>query len=401
MTFPIDGAMRPRRPWVSLAIAVAVLTPTPWVAAADASGSPAAPRPWTWSVVYKADVLAASAPRAFASMDNLNAQVDVDGAALLGWDDTAIHGELLANHGSKLNRRVGTTQGISNIEVVQNSVRLYATWIEHQLKATKTRVLVGLYDLNSEFYATDASGMLIHPSFGIGIDFSQSGRNGPSIFPNLGLGVRVRQPIGQGGYLQVAAIDGVPGDPDHPGRTAVRLGRSDGALLVGEAGWQQPGESGPGPGHWGIGIWQYTRASDRADDAPAQRNQGVYAVAQSLLGGSGAGRTTGFVRAGAANRRVNGVDLAMDAGMLIATPFGARGPRAMTAGVAIARFSSSSSAPVRTRLRSEVALEVDARWQSFPNVALQPLLQWVLHPGGRSGSAAIAGLRMEWVLEPK
>ena len=386
-----------------LAFAVVLSSVTIGAAAADSSlvDSPAAPRPWTWSVVYKADVLGADAPRTIAALDNLNAQLDIDASALFGWNDTALHGELLSNHGSKPNRRVGTAQGISNIEVVKSSVRLYATWIEHQFEATKTRVLVGLYDLNSEFYATDASGMLIHPSFGIGIDFSQSGRNGPSIFPNLGLGVRLRQPIGQGGYLQLATLDGVPGDPDHPGRTAVRLSRPEGALLVAEAGWQQQDEVGPRPGHWGIGAWQYTRKSDAPGGGAPQRNQGMYAVGQSLLLGSGAGRTTGFVRAGAANRRVNGIDLALDTGLLIATPFGVHGPRALTAGVAIARFSKPPNAAEPMPLRSEVALEVDARWQPLPNLALQPLLQWVRHPGGRGGSAAIAGVRLEWVLEPK
>lgn len=397
--------MHPRPLFVACRVAIAIVFSdlTPGVAAADPGGGgpPAAPRPWTWSVVYKADVLGADSPRAIAAMDNLNVQVDIDAAAVFGWNDTVLHGELLSNHGSKLNRRVGTAQGISNIEVTQSSARLYATWIEHQFKATKTRVVVGLYDVNSEFYATDASSMLIHPSFGIGIDFSQSGRNGPSIFPNLGFGVRLRQPIGQGGYLQVAALDGVPGDPDHPGRTVVRLSRSEGALLVAEAGWHQPGEAGPRPGHWGIGAWQYTRKSDAVDGGATQRNQGVYVVAQSLLGGSGAGRTAGFVRAGAANRSVNGIDLALDAGILITTPIGTHGPRAVTAGVAIARFSNSSNAPKRVHLRHEVALEVDARWQPLPNFALQPSLQWVLHPGGRGGSTAIAGVRLGWALESK
>ena len=371
---------------------------TPGVAAVDQDGSNspvAAPRPWTWSVIYKADVLGSNSPRTLAAMDNLNAQVDIDAAALFGWDDTALHGELLSNHGSKLNRRVGTVQGISNIEVAQNSARLYATWIEHQFKATKMRALVGLYDLNSEFYATDASGMLIHPSFGIGIDFSQSGRNGPSIFPNLGLGVRIRQPIGQGGYVQAAVLDGTPGDPNNPGRTSISFGRSDGALLVGEVGWQQSDDSGPRPGHWGVGVWQYTREGSATDGGSPQRNHGVYALAQGLLGGSGAGRAVGFVRAGAASRRVNSVDLAFDGGVMVNSPWGPHGPRALTAGVAVARFASASPS------RAEVALEIDARWQPLANVAFQPVLQWVLHPSGQDRRAVIAGFRMEWVLEPK
>ena len=365
---------------------------------AAAADEPAPARhPWSWSIVYKADVLGSTAPGGFAAMDNLDGQVDMDAAVLWGWDDTTLHGEFLANHGGKLNRRVGTLQGLSNIEVSQNSGRLYATWIEHQFKSTQTRVLVGLYDVNSEFYATDASGMLINPSFGIGIDFSQTGQNGPSIFPNLGLGVRIRQPVGEGGYFQLAALDGAPGDPDHPGRTVVRLRRSDGALLVAEGGWQQPGESGSRPGHWGVGLWQYTRPAPAIAGGPPQRNQGVYALAQGLLTKSGGGRSTGFVRAGAARRDVNSVDGALDAGVLVASPLGERGPRALTAGVAIAHLGH----PADPSFRHETTFEIDARWQPWPILAVQPSFQWICHPNGRAGSAAVAGLRVEWTLEPK
>ena len=55
-------------------------------AAADSTpiGLQATPRPWTWSVVYKADVLGADSPRTLAALDNLNAQLDVDAGALFG-----------------------------------------------------------------------------------------------------------------------------------------------------------------------------------------------------------------------------------------------------------------------------------------------------------------------------
>lgn len=201
--------------------------------------------------------------------------------------------------------------------------------------------------------------------------------------------------------VQAAVIDGVPGDPNHLGRTVVRLGHSDGALLVGEAGWQEPGVSGPRPGRWGVGAWQYTRKSDPIDGGPPRKNQGVYAVAQSLLVGNASGRTIGFVRAGAANRRVDNVDLALDAGVLVESAMGMHGPRAVTAGLAIAHLGSPSDAGERTSFRNEIAFEIDARWQPLPNLALQPVLQWVRHPGGRAGSAVIAGLRLEWALEPK
>jgi len=377
--------------------------------AAALAGAVTAPRAadaptWSWDGIYKADLLYGKTTS--GAVGNLGLRGSADAGALLGWDDTTLHAELLWNHGSKPNRRIGTTQGVSNLEVAQNAARVYATWIEHEFKPSGTSVLFGLYDLNSEFYSTDASSLLIHPSFGIGIDFSQSGRNGPSIFPNLGLALRARQQIGNGYYLQAALIDGVPGNPEHPGRTTVRLSREDGALLVGEFGWQERGDDGPKPGHWGVGTWRYTQRSDRIDGNGSECNQGVYALAQGVLLDAEHGRTTGFVRAGIANRRVNAVDLGFDAGVLVDRPFGKDGPSALTAGIAVARFGraqrTSALANEGVAIAShETAIEVGARWQLSTALALQPLLQHVWNPGGRRrANETIAGLRLEWSFGP-
>ena len=370
-------------------------------ASARADDAPTAAKDWSWGSIYKADLLHGRSTD--SGIGNLGLRVNADAGALLGWDDTTLHAELLWNHGGKPNRRIGTTQGISNLEVAQSAARVYASWIEHEYKGSGTRVLFGLYDLNSDFYSTDASGLLIHPSFGIGIDFSQSGRNGPSIFPNLGLGLRVQQPLGGNFYLQGAVIDGVPGDPQSPGRTVVRLSRNDGALLVAELGWQDRDGDGQKPGRWGFGVWHYTQPSDRIDGTGRARNQGVYALAQAVLVEHGTGRTTGFMRAGAANRRVNAVDLAFDAGMLVDRPLGKDGPAAFTAGIALARFGRAYRAAQAdagvSAASNETAFELGARWQLLPTLALQPLLQRVWHVASRGGAhATLVGLRFEWTL---
>ena len=355
---------------------------------------------WSWDGIYKADLLHSRTTD--AAVGNLGLRATADAGALFGWDDTTLHAELLWNHGSKPNRRIGTVQGISNLEVAENAARLYATWVEHEFRASGTSLLFGLYDLNSEFYSTDASGLLIHPSFGIGIDFSQSGRNGPSIFPNLGLALRAKQQLGSGGYyLQAAVIDGVPGDPNRLGRTTVHLSRSDGALLVGEFGWQERGDDGPKPGHWGVGAWRYTQRTDRIDGNGSEANQGVYAVAQGVLLDAERGRTIGFARTGIANRRVNAIDLAFDTGVLVDRPFGSEGPSALTAGIAFARFGRVQRDAVLAAgaaiASHETTLEAGARWQLSRTLAAQPLVQHVWHPGGRrSANETIVGLRLEW-----
>ena len=87
-------------------------------------------------------------------------------------------------------------------------------------------------------------------------------------------------------------------------------------------------------------------------------------------------RTTGFVRAGLANRRISTIDLAVDAGVLLERPFGAAGPPVVTA--------------------HEIAFEIGARWQPWPSVAVQPLLQRTWNVGGRPGDhATLVGARIE------
>ena len=370
----------------------------------DAAVKPEDPKRWTWEAGYKADVLRGAATgTVWVGHLNLRANADADG--LFGWGGTTLHAEALLNHGGKPNRRIGSTQGISNLEVADSAARLYATWVQKEFDNGNS-LLFGLYDLNSEFYSTDASALLIHPSFGIGIDFSQSGRNGPSIFPNLGLALRAKVQHDGGYYSQVALIDGVPGDPDHPGRTVLRLSRSEGALVVGEVGWQQ-GQAGAAEDadaakadHWGVGVWGYTQRSERQDGAGRERNHGAYALAQAVLHSGPHAQTTGFVRAGLATRRINAVDLAVDAGVLVDRPFGEAGPQAITAGVAVARFGrpfrNVSPSPVAAR---ETAFEVGARWQPWPSLALQPLVQRTWNAGGRPGDhATLIGARIEWLL---
>ena len=361
--------------------------------------TPRAPAPWRVDAIYKVDLLDVQRPAVVRALDLLDVALTVDAAALLGWDATTIRVEALATHGGKPNRTVGTLGGISNLEVAKNSVRPYATWIARDL-TPRLNVLVGLYDLNSEFYSTDASALLIHPAFGIGSEMAQTGANGPSIFPNLSFGVRVRVRSEGDWYAEAAALDGVPGSPSSPGQTSVHLRASDGALLVGEGGWQRADAGG----HAALGVWTYTRSTARLDGNGAETNRGAYMLAQGIVRPSPQGRTSAFLRVGIADPRVNALDAGFEAGVLTERPLGAGGPAAVTVGITGARLS-----PARHRLdeaagaapRSpETTLEAGARWRVGRYWAVQPLVQRVWNIAGHSGNAIIAGLRIEGTLRP-
>ena len=357
---------------------------------------------WRWDAVYKLDALRADRPVVGTVTGLFDLRLTFDAERLFGWHGTTLRVEVLGDHGGQPNRHVGTVQGVSNLEVVRTSSRLYASSIEHRFEHGAS-VLVGLYDLNSDFYATESSGLLIHPAFGIGTEFSQSGRNGPSIFPNLSLGVRVKVERDRGWYAQTAVLDAVPGDPSHPGQTRVDLRSREGALLVGEFGRRTGSADSPAPDRWGMGVWNYSRSAPRLDDAGTGRNAGVYAIGQATLRDRAEGRTVGFFRAGVANGRLNPIDAAFDAGVLIDRPWGDAGPAALTAGIAFARIGGT-----RRRLQAaageqpgshETTWELGARWKPGTALVLQPLVQHVSRVGGKAGTTAtLVGVRIEWAL---
>ena len=337
------------------------------------------------------------------ALGHLDLRVDGDAGRVLGWRATTFRIEALADYGSKPNGRVGTLQGLSNIEVRRNATRLYAAWLQHAFSPALD-VLAGLYDLNSEFYATDASSLLIHPAFGVGAELAQTGANGPSIFPELAAGVRVRVRSPGGAYGQAAVMSGSAGDPEHPGRTVVRIRQHDGALVVAEAGWQAGEDSGrSGVAHAGLGVWAYTQPVDRIDGRGRATNAGAYALAQAALGSVGAQRIVGFVRSGLAAARVDPIEAAFDAGVHGQRAGDGAGPDAWSVGVARARIGRPSlaarAAEGETGLhRSETTVEVDARWRLGAGFAVQPLVQHVIHVAGRSRSATVVGVRWSWSL---
>ena len=82
--------------------------------------------------------------------------------------------------------------------------------------------------------APQSGGLFLNSSFGIGPEFSQSGVDGPSIFPRTALGARVAYKPADGVVLRAAVLDGVPLIRD--GDRLARLPARATAALRGRAG---------------------------------------------------------------------------------------------------------------------------------------------------------------------
>jgi len=322
-------------------------------------------------------------------LNKLQIAADLDGAAmgLPGW--TARLQYFRTNGESLSGGRLGDIQTASNIEALSTD-RLMEAWIERRV-GERGAVRAGLMDLNADFDSIEPAGLFLNSSHGIAPELSKSGLNGPSIFPVSALGVHTTWSPASSLTLRAAAFDGVPGDLDHPKAfAAVKLGRRDGALLIGQADWTFAKGA-----QVSFGVWGYTASFDRLDQ-PGRHQQGqggAYAYVEGPL--SSATDLKGWLRVGIADPDVNAVADYVGLGVVWTAPFHARPDDRL--GLAVARAGLGGPARSRDDLPSaESTFELTYHYQVNDNFVLQPDVQYVRHPASQAGlrDALVVGLRM-------
>ncbi|MCP5047678.1 MAG: hypothetical protein GY940_10935, partial [bacterium] len=293
-------------------------------------------------------ILSGGLERETVFLDNKDLMLSVDAEALAGWKGAEFSLYVLGNHGSNPSEFVGDLQIISNIDS-PNTWKIYEAWYQQNLFGDVLSLKFGLYDLNSEFDVIESAAVFHNSSFGIGPDYSQSGLNGPSIFPTTSLALRVRVQPTQEFYLQAAVLDGVPGDPDNPKGTRILLKEEDGLLIAGEAGYE--GEIKGKTIKLALGGWAYTGDFERIPVESGQGgavnqtgNKGVYLLAESQLLKEKEDPQQGiaaFFRLGAADNRVNQLDMYVGAGLVFTGLIPGRDDDLL--GLAVAHASNGSA----------------------------------------------------------
>jgi porin len=335
-------------------------------------------------------------------LDHAELSADVDGERVFGVAGLQLFGQLIYDNGHGIaDELAGTAQGVSNIETTE-ALRLYELWSQWDLGAENVSLRIGLYDLNSEFDSIEPAALFINPSHGIGPDFSQSGRNGPSIFPATALAARL-QMQSDGWTVRAAVLDGVPGDPDDPKRTRVSLSSEEGALLVAEAGYEFASGA-----RLGAGYWRYTADFEdccAAIDTDRVRlradNAGAYALAVSpvVVAGERSGGLRMFLRVGEAETRINPTGRYFGAGVVF------DGLRGAGDQVGLAFAIAELGEPTRRALRTEGTAvghresNIELTYRTVANdwLTLQGDVQFIRHPGmdPSLSSVWIFGLRFE------
>lgn len=266
----------------------------------------------TTSVTYTSDIFANTTggiDTGVRYLDNLDIEVESN------WNDFTFFVYGLANQGSSISELVGDIQTVSNIEA-DNNWRIYEAWINIPINPLKSSLLVGLYNLNSEFDVNNTGGLFLNSSHGIGPDLSSSGINGPSIFPVTSLAARLKVNLIPGVTLKGAIFDAVPSDPLDTRGTKVRIRESEGSLMIGEISWFKRPEGGQSidrgvnedsPFRVAAGLWKYSEERP-GWDGELQLDAGFYAIAEARVysekGDQGQGLAL-FARFGATNDEIN------------------------------------------------------------------------------------------------
>jgi porin len=372
--------------------------------ASDSTGDQGAPI-LTTTMTYDGAAIADATGglrRSSTYIGNLHWRSLVDLGQALGLSDSRFYADVLWIHGGNPDAFIGDATGVSNI-AAPPGLQIEELWIEKNIPDADLSFLVGLYDLNSEFYRVESAGLFLNSSFGIGPEFGESGIEGPSIFPRTSVGARLGWKPADDVVARTALLDGVP------------LIRSDGAYRVFQNGdgllavaelalLDRPADGTEGnrrsrigrnsmlppyDGKLAFGAWHYTTTLDRLDGGanPTQHGtSGAYLVGDRILARDPANTNRNlslFVQLGVADDRVNRFGTYFGGGLVASGPFRARPNDEMGFAVAIARNGSAyqdHQASLAQTPRAETTLELSYLIQATPWLAVQPDLQYVIHP---------------------
>jgi porin len=350
------------------------------------------------------------------------AQVTLQLQRLIGWwRGGSVFVFVLGVHGGAPSDLVGDVQGVSNLQA-PHRVWLEEVWLQQNLFGSRLSWLLGRYDLNTEFDRLQSAGLFINSSFGIGPEFALSGAAGPSIFPNTSLGTRVAFKPSANSVWRTAVLDA----PDNGSGGGIPEFASDGgALLVSEVVLlSRPGTLGdpryrrfhigrgaarPYTGKIALGAWYYTgRFPDLTETLPSGKpvphrgSVGAYLIGDQTLWSAKPGRpgvVSGFLQLGLGDGRVNQVGSYLGGGLTVTAPFSGRTQDQL--GLALASAVDGShydraQASAGTPAASETTVELTYLVQLSSWLAIQPDLQYVVHPGGTEATrnALVPGLRV-------
>jgi porin len=358
-------------------------------------GDPAA-EGWTFGLSWTGEVagpVSGGMPDRLSALDLLALEASFD-LETVGWRGGALHLHVQSTSGRAPNDDAGFLEGLSNLEVDRPRAKIYELYLEQKL-GDRGVLRGGFIDLNAGFYATDASGLLTAPPFGIGTELAATGPAGPSIFPSTAPALTLHlEPGSSGAFASFGAFAAEAGDWGDPGGPLDDL--DEGGLLIAEGGVATDA------GRLALGAWTYTREQpDLRAGGDEARAWGAYVLAERPVGDIGGAQATLFLRAGLSDGRTGEFAGSWTAGALLEGVLPGRPDSAASIGLRQAFLSD----PARDAARaagapldaSEFGLEAVLADAVTDWLTVKGSVQLVPNPGAdpERDAAVVFGLRLD------
>ena len=325
----------------------------------------------------------------FAQVANLNLSMNLEKAA--GLKGASMFFQALYHQGNSISELAGDWQGISNMEG-PDAVRLFEAWFDQKMFSGHGSIRMGLYNINSEFYALRSAGLFVNNGFSMGGEFGRSGKNGPSGPPVTSIALRLALHSPNNAYFMLGVLDGVPGDPKDRTRTIIRLSGEDGALITAEGGYKSTGSQYV---KVGVGYWMYTAphaeilgADEMGNPTMSEGNQGGYALIEGTVFKESSDSHEGLTiygRMGIANKTYNDIGYSWSAGAVYNGLIPGRSNDAVGLAVtsiyAGADFQDAASISGLQLQSMESVIEFTYSLAINNWFTIQPDLQYVINPG--------------------
>jgi len=380
-------------------------------------------RLFDWGVTFSATYIGELLGNASGGMrrgavfaGRLDLGVDADLEKAIGWSGATFHANGYQIHGPGLSRDyIGNLMLVSGIEALP-STRLYELWIEQSLFGGRLLVKIGQQPSDIEFIDSKYDDIFVNSALGWpGITGTILPAGGPS--PPLAVpGVRVKAALSDSLTAYLAVFNGNAGTPGpddpqitNPNGLAFRV--NDPPWVIGQLKYGFKLGASNLPGSITGGGWYHFDEFDdqrwtpegmsQADplgtgEALMRRgNRGVFAVYEQQLAASALDPAKGigfFARTSVSPSDRNLISFYIDGGFQVSGFSAARPDDRFGIAMTYARISDAtreydcdvrSFTGIQSPVRDfEAVLEMTYIAMAAPGVAVQPVFQYVIHPGG-------------------
>lgn len=324
---------------------------------------------------------------------------------LTGWAGASLYANTILPHGASISQKyVGDLNGVSNLDTYDGA-RLYKLWFQQVLDEGRWSLRLGQIAADKECFVSEGAALFLNNAFGT---FPIISANLPApIFPLSAPGFRGRWAPDEAFSVTGMVFAGDVGTAvSNPHNTHWHFRGPDGLLGLLEVAYKtHPAAGDPSlPGTFKLGgFYDGKSFTDQASGSARHGNYGLYAIADQWLyressGDPGTPRGLSlFGRvawAPQADRNVATFD--GETGINYTGLFPSRSRDLTGVALALTHLGGSYVRAAGGVCDHELVLEATHLFVLGEHLALQPDLQYVVHPGGlgRVRDAVAAGLRL-------